>query len=163
VTQLERLLRALQDTGVEFIIVGGVAARAHGSARVTDDLDVCYARHPANLERVVRALAPLKPYLRGAPPGLPFEWSVRTLQAGLNFTLTTSAGAIDLLGEIVGGGRYEQLLPHTLSITLFRREVRLLDLPWLIHVKRAAGRPKDLEVVAELEALREEIARGGTA
>jgi hypothetical protein len=160
VTQLERLLRALQDAGVEFIIVGGVAARAHGSARVTDDLDVCYARHSANLERVVRALAPLKPYLRGAPPGLPFEWSVRTLQAGLNFTLTTSAGAIDLLGEIVGGGRYEQLLPHTLTITLFRREVRLLDLPWLIHVKRAAGRPKDLEVVAELEALREEIARG---
>jgi predicted nucleotidyltransferase len=161
VTQLERLLAALNKAGVEYIIVGGVAARAHGSARLTDDLDVSYARHPANLARVVAALAPLRPYLRGAPPGLPFEWSVTTLRAGLNFTLTTKVGAIDLLGEIVGGGTYEDLLPHTLTITLFGAEVRLLDLPWLIRVKRAAGRPKDLEVIAELEALQEEIDRGG--
>lgn len=92
---------------------------------------------------------------------MPFDWSVATLGAGLNFTLTTSAGSLDLLGEIVGGGQYEDLLPHTLTITLFGRAVRLLDLPWLIYLKRAAGRPKALEVVAELEALQEEIARGG--
>jgi len=156
VTPLERLLAALHDGSVAFIIIGGVAARAHGSARLTDDLDVSYAREPANLQRLVDALAPLKPYLRGAPPGLPFEWSARALRAGLNFTLSTSAGALDLLGEIVGGGRYEDLLPHSSPVTLFGRETRLLDLPWLIHVKRAAGRPKDLEVIAELEALREE-------
>lgn len=160
-TQLERLLAALNAAGVEYIIVGGVAARAHGSARLTDDLDVSYARNPANLARVIRALAPLHPYLRGAPPGLPFDWSATALRSGLNFTLTTSAGAIDLLGEIVGGGRYEDLLPHALTITLFGAEVRLLDLPWLIRVKRAAGRPKDLEVIAELEALQEEIDRDG--
>jgi hypothetical protein len=159
VTQLERLLAALHRTGVEFIIVGGVAARAHGSSRLTDDLDVCYSRDPANLARLVEALAPLKPYLRGAPPGLPFDWSVATLRAGLNFTLTTSAGAIDLLGDITGGGRYEDLLPNALTIQIFRRRTRLLDLPWLIRVKRAAGRPKDLEVIAELEALQEEIGR----
>lgn len=156
-TQLERLLRALHDEGVEFIVVGGVAARAHGSSRLTDDLDISYARHPANLKRLVDALAPLQPYLRGAPPGLPFEWSVATLRAGLNFTLTTRAGALDLLGEIVGGGRCEDLLPHTIELTVFGRAVRFLDLPWLIHVKRAAGRPKDLETIAELELLREEL------
>jgi hypothetical protein len=161
VTPLERLLAALHEAHVEYIIVGGVAARAHGSARLTDHLDISYARHPVNLARVITALAPLSPYLRGAPPGLPFDWSAATLRAGLNFTLTTSAGSIDLLGEIVGGGQYEDLLPHTLTVALFGREVRLLDLPWLIHVKRAAGRPKDLEVVAELEALQEEIERGG--
>lgn len=160
-TPLERLLAALHRAQVEYIIIGGVAARAHGSARLTDDLDISYARNPANLARVITALAPLSPYLRGAPPGLPFDWSAATLRAGLNFTLTTSAGSIDLLGEIVGGGHYEDLLPHTLTITLFGRAVRLLDLPWLIRVKRAAGRPKDLEVVAELEALQEEIERGG--
>ena len=159
-TQLERLLAALDEAGVDYIIIGGVAARAHGSARLTDDLDVSYARDPANLARVIEALAPLRPYLRGAPPGLPFEWSVATVRAGLNFTLTTDAGSIDLLGEIVGGGRYEDLLSHALTITIFGREVRLLDLPWLIHVKRAAGRPKDLEVLAELEALKEEIEGG---
>jgi hypothetical protein len=154
-TQLERLLAALQRAHVEFIIVGGVAARAHGSSRLTDDLDVVYGRDAANFERLVRALAPLKPYLRGAPPGLPFDWSAETLRSGLNFTLTTTSGAIDLLGEIVGGGGYRDLLPHALEIKIFGRKTLLLDLPWLIRVKRAAGRPKDLEVIAELEALRE--------
>lgn len=158
-TQLETLLAALADGGVEFIIVGGVAARAHGSARITDDLDISYSRSPQNLERLVRALAPSKPYLRGAPEGLPFDWSVATLGAGLNFTLTTTAGPIDLLGEITGGGRYEDLLPHSLTVAAFGREVQLLELPWLIRVKRAAGRPKDLEVIAELEALEEETLR----
>ena len=158
-TQLEQLLAALHDAAVVFIIVGGVAARAHGSARLTDDVDISYARSKSNLARIVVALAPLDPYLRGAPPGLPFDWSAATLRAGLNFTLTTSLGSIDLLGEITGGGLYEDLLPHALTLTIFGRETLLLDLPWLIRVKRAAGRPKDLEVVAELEALQQEIDR----
>lgn len=155
-SDLARLVRALADARVEFIIVGGIAANAHGSARVTTDLDVVYARTEANLARVVKALAPLKPYLRGAPPGLPFEWSAATLRAGLNFTLTTTAGPIDLLGEIVGGGTHDALLPHSTIVRAFGCDVALLDLPWLIKVKRAAGRPKDLEVIAELEALQEE-------
>ena len=155
-TQLERLLKALCNAHVDFIIVGGVAARAHGSSRLTDDLDICYARSPANLVRLVKALAPFKPYLRGAPPGLPFDWSVATLRAGLNFTLTTTTGAIDLLGEITGGGTYDALLTHAITISVFGCDVWLLDLPWLIRVKRAAGRPKDFEVIAELEALQEE-------
>ncbi|HYV97687.1 MAG TPA: hypothetical protein VE967_09555 [Gemmatimonadaceae bacterium] len=158
-TQLERLLTALGKANVEFIIVGGVAARAHGSSRLTDDLDVVYARSPGNLARLVDALASLRPYLRGAPAGLPFEWSVTTIRAGLNFTLTTTAGAIDLLGEITGGGTYDDLASHTLPVTLFGREVLLLDLPALIRVKRAAGRPKDLEVIAELEVIEEESRR----
>ena len=156
-TQLEQLLTALHEGNVEFIIVGGVAARAHGSSRLTDDLDVSYARSPENLARLVTALAPYEPYLRGAPPGLPFDWSAATLRAGLNFTLITTSGSIDLLGEITGGGQYDALLPHTIAITAFGLDLQLLDLPWLIRVKRAAGRPKDLEVIAELEALQDEI------
>ena len=77
--------------------------------------------------------------------------SVATLRAGLNFTLTTITGAIDLLGEIAGGGQYDALRSHTITVTAFNRELQLLDLPWLIHVTRAAGWPKDLEVIAELE------------
>jgi len=74
----------------------------------------------------------------------------------LNFTLTTTAGEIDLLGEVTGGGSYEDLLPHSMAIELFGRACRCLDLPWLIRTKRAAGRPRDLEAIAELEALHEE-------
>jgi len=156
VTDFARLLGALHEGGVECIVVGGLAATIHGSARLTQDVDVSYARSTSNLQRVVLALAPLEPYLRGAPLGLPFEWSVATLRAGLNFTLTTAAGDIDLLGDIPGGGRYDELLPHTIVVELFGHEVRCLDLAALIRAKRAAGRPRDLEAIAELEALSEE-------
>jgi predicted nucleotidyltransferase len=158
-TDFARLLGALHKTGVEYIIIGGVAATVHGSSRLTQDVDVCYARTDANLDRIVRALRPLKPYLRGAPRGLPFEWSAATLRAGLNFTLTTTAGDIDLLGEVTGGGTYDDLIAHTMEVTLFRHRTRCLNLEWLIATKRAAGRPRDLEAIAELEALREEIGR----
>lgn len=161
-SDLAKLIRVLADAQVEFILVGGLAANAHGSSRVTSDVDVVYDRSDANLKRVVKALAPLAPYLRGAPPGLPFAWSVATLRAGLNFTLSTKAGPIDLLGEIIGGGTYQMLVEHSTTVRAFGREMSLLDLAWLIKVKRAAGRPKDFEVIAELEALQEEIDRRDT-
>ena len=75
---------------------------------------------------------------------------------GLNFTLTTKLGAIDLLGEIAGGGSYENLLPFTIDLELFGVECKCLELEKLIETKRAAGRPRDFEAIAELEALREE-------
>ena len=155
-TDFETLLAALDDGDVACIIIGGLAATIHGSSRLTQDIDIVYERSDENIERLVRALAPHNPYLRGTPPGLPFEWSADTIRGGLNFTLTTAVGDIDILGEIVGGGSYDDLLPHTTTVELFARPHRCLDLPWLIHVKRAAGRPKDLEVIAELEALLEE-------
>lgn len=157
-TDFVRLLRVLHVGRVDCIVVGGLAATIHGSARLTQDVDVCYSRAPDNLERLVGALRPLKPYLRGAPAGLPFEWSVATLRSGLNFTLTTTAGSLDLLGDVAGGGDYDALLPHTVIASLFGYDVKCLDLEWLIRTKRAAGRPRDLEAIAELEALREERA-----
>jgi predicted nucleotidyltransferase len=155
-TDFEKLVGALSDGRVEFVIVGGLAATAHGSARLTQDVDVVYSRSPENLQRIVEALAPFGPYLRGVPRGLPFDWSSATLARGLNFTLTTAIGDIDLLGEIIGGGSFERLVAHTVELAFFGRKCRCLDLPTLIQVKRAAGRPKDLESIAELEALLEE-------
>ena len=152
------LLRTLVGAGVRFIIVGGAAATAHGSARLTQDLDIVYDRSPANLERLVQALTPHQPYLRGAPPGLPFRFDVETLRRGLNFRLTSKLGDIDLLGEITAGGGYANLEPHAFSIELFGVRCSCLGLDKLIEVKRAAGRPKDLEVIAELVAIR--AARG---
>lgn len=155
-TDFPRLLATLCNAQVEFILVGGLAATVHGSSRLTQDLDIVYRRTTDNLDRLVRALGPHAPYLRGAPRGLPFQWSTATLQRGLNFTLTTTLGDIDVLGEIVGGGGYEALSSHTIEIELFGYRCRCLDLPTLIRTKRAAGRPRDLEAVAELEALRDD-------
>ncbi len=158
-TDFPALLRCLSEAGVEYILVGGAAATAHGSARLTQGLDVVYRRSAENIGRLASALATRNPYLRGAPPGLPFRWDVGTVQRGLNFTLTTELGAIDLLGEITGGGRYENLLSDCVTIKVFGVACRCLGLERLIQVKRAAGRPKDLEAIAELEAILEERTR----
>jgi len=156
VTDFDRLLRVLADSQTEFILVGGVAAAVHGSARATYDIDIVYARTRENVDRLVSALRPLEPYLRGAPPGLPFSWESPTLLRGLNFTLTTTAGDIDLLGEITGGGTFNDLVADTEIIEVFGVKCLCLSLERLIAVKRAAGRPKDLEMIAELEAIAEE-------
>jgi predicted nucleotidyltransferase len=156
VTDFKALLHLLTENDVEFIIVGGAAATAHGSARLTLDLDVVYRRNVENIKRLVDALAPIKPYLRGAPPGLPFDWSVSTIQKGLNFTLVTTMGALELLGDIVGGGGNDQMHPETINIEIAGVNCLCLNLERLIAVKRAAGRPKDLEVVAELQQIRDE-------
>ncbi len=158
-TDFRALIRLLTHNSVEFIIVGGAAATAHGSARLTEDLDIVYRRTEGNLSHLIRALAPYEPYMRGAPAGLPFRWDELTIQSGLNFTLTTTLGALDLLGEITGGGGYEELLPHSIQLHLYDVECFCLGLARLIHVKRAAGRPKDLETIAELEAILEERKR----
>ena len=146
----------LLEGSVEFILVGGVAGNIHGAARATYDVDVVYSRSAANLSRVVAALGPHRPYLRGAPLGLPFSFDVQTLRQGLNFTLTTSLGDIDLLGEIAGGGTYENLLDGSQMISLLGGSCHCVTLETLIRLKRAAGRPKDLDAIAELEALRAE-------
>ena len=100
-----------------------------------------------------------QPYLRGAPPGLPFLWDEETLRRGLNFTLETALGDIDLLGEATGGNTYETLLPSSWEVEVFGVPCRIVSLDRLIEMKRAAGRPKDLEALAELEALRDETGR----
>jgi hypothetical protein len=159
-TDFRGLLAALRAAHVDFLVIGGVAATIHGSARLTSDLDVVYARDAGNLKRLAKALQPLHPYPRGAPPGLPFTWDERTLRAGSNFTLATDLGDLDLFAEVTGGSRYEDLLPHTIEVVVFGQAIRALDVGTLIRTKRAAGRPKDFEAIAELEAIEEERGRG---
>src|SRR5581483_2564602 len=122
------ILPLLIEHEVRFIVIGGGAALAHGLARPTYDVDVVYARDPENLRRLVAALAPRQPYLRGAPPGLPFRFDERTLQAGLNFTLTTALGDLVLLGEVTGGGNYDQLLPYSEELEVFGVRCRFVTL-----------------------------------
>jgi predicted nucleotidyltransferase len=154
--EFDKILPMLVRGAVEFILIGGVAATIHGSARLTYDVDVVYARNSENFKRLARTLKPFSPYLRGAPPGLPFTWDERTIRNGLNFTLVTRLGDLDLLGEVAGGGTYRELLPHSAPIRAFGVEFQCVDLPTLIKLKRAAGRPKDLESIAELNALLED-------
>ena len=74
---------------------------------------------------------------------------------GLNFTLQTDLGDLNLLGEMTGGGNYEDIVDHTFEIEVFGIRCLCLDLETLIHVKRAAGRPKDLEAIRETQHTQE--------
>ena len=104
--KLDETLRILNDAGVEFVIIGGVAMGLQGSAHLTRDIDFCYARTVKNMERLAAALAPYHPALRGAPPGLPFQFDAKTIASGLNFTLSTDLGDLDFLGEVSGLGSF---------------------------------------------------------
>ena len=158
-TDIAGLVRLLAGAHAECIIVGGVAANLLGSARTTVDLDVLYRRTDDNMRRLVDALAPHRPYLRGAPPGLPFVLDLTTLKRGLNFTLTTDLGPLDLLGEITGGGSYDDLVGESVEMPDLGTTIYCLSLERLIATKRATGRTKDLVALSELEALLEERER----
>jgi predicted nucleotidyltransferase len=153
---LAQVIPPLAEAKVDFILIGGMAAILHGSARVTFDVDLVYSRARENTERLAAALVPYKPYLREAPPGLPFTWDAKTIRSGLNFTLTTELGDIDLLGEVARRETYSDLLPHSFDVDAFGVRFKCVDLPTLIRIKEAAGRKKDREAIAELSVLLEE-------
>ena len=151
----ERNLSVLREGGVEFVVIGGFAMYSRGSSYLTRDLDICYERSQDNIHLLVKALAPYHPRLRGAPKSLPFFFDKQTISHGLNFTLTTDLGDLDLLGEVSGIGQYKEVLAQSTTLELFGQSCQVLSLEGLIAAKRAAGRPRDLAVLPELEALRE--------
>ena len=155
-TDFSLVLRTLVEAKIDFIAIGAIAAIAHAVILTTEDVDVVYSRAPENLRRIVGALAPFEPYLRGAPPGLPFKLDERVLRHGLNFTFETTMGNLDLLGEVSGGGSFEDLLPFAETKNAFGVGFLSVGLDKLILLKRAAGRAKDFEMVAKLEAARQD-------
>lgn len=159
----DAILRSLIAHEVRFIVVGGLAAQAHGSPSLTGDLDICYARDGDNLARLAATLEELAAVRRGLPvdtPKLP-PLDARTLRAGGLFTLTTSAGDFDLLANPDPDLDYERLRTTAVWATVAGQPVLVASLDSLISMKRAAGRPKDRVELEILGALREEIDRGG--
>lgn len=154
-TNFEAALNALADAGVNFVIVGAYAAYAHGANQLTRDLDICYERTPENIKRLAAALSPLHPRLRGVSENVSFTLDARTLTQRMNFTLQTDLGEIDLLGELSGVGQFPELARDAVSVRLHGGLVRVASLDALIRSKKAAGRPKDLSSLPELEAIRE--------
>jgi hypothetical protein len=102
------------------------------------------------------ALQSVHARLRNAPENLPFILGAETFRRGLNFTFSTDIGSLDLLGEVRGLGYYEDVLPGSLIFELFGYAFPIVNIVKLILAKRTAGRPKDMIVVAELEALLEQ-------
>jgi hypothetical protein len=154
-------LRVLDEHGVRYVVIGGVAGAIHGSPSITQDLDVCYDRRPDNLERLAEALRSINARLRGAPPDVPFILDARTLERGDFFTFSTDVGSLDLLGTPSGSpGGYDALARNAETIELDELTVSVASIPDLMAMKRAAGRPQDLKELEILGALRDVISGG---
>lgn len=151
------ILDVLVRHGVDFVVVGGLAGIAHGSAYNTQDVGVAYDRSRENLERLASALQDLGGRLRGAPPDLPFVPDAETLAAGLNFTFATDYGPLDILGEAAGAPRYETLAAASREEQMWGLTVRVASLDHLIAMKEAAGRPKDLLMASEYRVISDEL------
>jgi hypothetical protein len=137
------MLHGLTEARVRFVVVGGVAAAAHGSTFVTNDLDVCYDAVATNVDRLAALLREWRAYPRG----------VEQFHITPVMTLSTREGEIDVLDRVDGVGDYRVVYERSVALRAFDVRFRVLDLAALIAAKRAAGRPKDIAQLPELEAL----------
>lgn len=159
-----RVLTALNDAGVRYVVIGAYAGRILGSPTVTRDLDICHARDAANLDALAGVLRDFRARLRGVDDDVPFILDGRTLAAGDSFTFSTDAGDLDILATPAGTGGYDDLVRTAVETDLDGVSVLVADIDDLIRMKRAAGRPKDLVELEILGALRDELdARGREA
>jgi hypothetical protein len=155
-------IQVLQRHEVRFVLIGGVAGRLWGSPTMTNDVDICYDRERANLERLAAALEELGARLRDVDDDVPFLLDAKTLASGQNFTFITSLGPLDILGLPAGVKDFNELAVNASIFDLGDGvTVAVCDLEDLIRMKRAAGRPKDRVELEILAAVREEREQSG--
>jgi Nucleotidyl transferase AbiEii toxin, Type IV TA system len=150
----DEILRRLVERGVDFVVIGGIAAVLHGSARNTWDLDICFATDDANLAAVGDVLVALGARLKGVDEDVTFVPDKRTLRQIEVLTLVTSLGELDVLARPPGAPAYEELRRHADRYDLGGFNVSVASIDDLIAMKQAAGRPKDLLDLEELEAIK---------
>lgn len=153
VVDFSDILKALDREHVKFLLVGGVAAIGHGMTHSTNDIDICYERSPINIAALVRALSPSKPKLRTRDGAVPFLFDEKAIANGINFTLDTDWGWVDLLGEVTGIGVYADFASRAAKVDYRGITVDIISLDDLILAKKAAGRTKDKLHLLELEAI----------
>ncbi len=145
----ERILRALAEHGVDYVLIGGLAVQTHGHVRTTNDADIIPAPGPANLERLAAALRSLE--ARVANPGAEgTEIDAKMLPRATIWQFVSRDGGIDVMNEVPGGRSYDELSKRVLHVRLDDIDVPVVGLDDLIQMKLARGRPVDLADVASL-------------
>ena len=155
-TDFEKLLQALVDHDVAFVVVGGLAAVLQGAPIMTLDVDIVHRRDAPNISRLLRALGVLKARYRGRASDLSPKQS--HLESEGHQLLMTKFGPLDILGAIGTHRTYEDLLQSSRVLEIGELHVRVLSLGALIQVKEELGQPKDRAV---LEILRETLRECG--
>ncbi len=148
----QAIFAALQRHDVDYVAIGGIAANAHGSRRLTLDVDIVPAPEESNYDRLAAALDEL------SAPEVAVDSSFRELDPRDSFDLAratilklpTAAGDLDVLNRAVGAPPYGDLRRRAIEVEVRGASVRIASLDDLIAMKRASGRPQDLRDIAEL-------------
>jgi hypothetical protein len=155
-SNLTTLLAELAASGVEFVLVGGLAAVAQGAPVTTFDVDIVHARTPENIDRLLTFLGQVHASYRGRPGGDPLPPSRTALEGPGHSLFMTDLGPLDVLGEIEDGLSFDDLLPSAIEIELSGHVVRVLSLAEIVRQKRGSTHPKDQQALPVLEeALRQ--------
>ena len=148
---LESLLDALSEAGVDHILVGGAAAVIHGAPVTTQDLDIVPRVDPENLDRLMSVLTSLDARIRDVA-GRDLRPDRDALGNAEQLRLTTSLGPLDVVRHLHDRRGYDDLLPHTVEVADGDLRLRVLDLSTLIAIKSATGKTSDKLVVPILIA-----------
>ncbi|MDQ3355109.1 MAG: hypothetical protein M3507_11660 [Actinomycetota bacterium] len=156
------IIAALNRHGVDYVLIGGLAAVLHGSPYQTQDADITPAAGRENLARLAAALIDLEARLRVAnePDGIPFDRSAEALEKASIWNLQTTCGMFDLSFTPSGTGGYADLVDNAITLQLGGEMVNVASLADIVRSKEAAGRVKDLAVLPTLRALLERQERG---
>ena len=156
-------LRALQEGGVEFILVGGLAAILNGAPVNTFDVDVVHSRDAANVARLLPVLEALDAVFRMQPERRLKPNASHLVSAG-HLNLITRYGPLDLLGTIGRDLSYRDLIPHSVDLDIGKGvRIRVLDLETLIALKEELAGEKDRAVLPILRRTLEEKRKSGLA
>jgi predicted nucleotidyltransferase len=153
-TQFLNLLKRLDDHGVEFVVIGGVAAILLGSPTSTLDVDVCAPMTDENLDRIHTAMQGLNARFRFRPDKMRFFEDPARIHGFKNLNLDTDWGTIDILGELPGICTYDELRLRVVGMDIEGFRCRVVNLDTLIAAKEHAGRQKDKFALAHLKAIR---------
>lgn len=156
----ETLFRVLDEHGVQYVLIGGLAANLHGAPVVTNDADITPRRDHENLERLAAALRDLRARIRtdAEPEGLPFACDAGFLERMKMVNLQTTAGNFDISFEPAAFTGFEALDEHAVDLEVFGVHVRVAALRDIITSKEAANRPRDQAALPYLYALEDELA-----
>jgi hypothetical protein len=152
---LSELLQRLISSHVEFVLVGGFAAVAHGVTLVTRDVDICCRFSESNLMKIQHAFADLQPVHRSRPD-LPLQLTPEQCSMLKNLYLKTDLGVVDCLGEVLGIGNYDEVLKNSVEVELPYGKFRILDIDALIRAKEAMNRNHDKITVMLLKKIKEQ-------
>lgn len=159
----EGILRALEEGGVRFVLIGGMAAVLHGDVGVTVDVDVVPEHTATNFVRLATALRSLSARIRApdVADGLPFDCSAaffKNLPLDAIVNMTTSAGDLDVTFSPSGTQGFADLRRDAVRLEIGEDlTVLVAALEDVIRSKEAAGREKDRLALPRLRRLLERV------